>query len=176
MANIIRGEIESIFVKLKENESNNIDIVEYDLHLRNSEKYITKESIGDSKAGDKVDLLLYDNPFSAKEKECIILNNKNAQNLLKEDKKTGTLISLNIFTSVIGIILIFGTMLAKGLDIDLSGALLMCSGILLLSLESWKIGSFKLNKNDREYIEKIISNKNQKKENINIKTKEKIIF
>lgn len=172
MTNVIREEIESIFVKLKENESNNIDIVEYDLHLRNGEKYITKESIGDSKAGDKVDLLLYDNPFSAKEKECIILNNRNAQNILKEDRKTDFLISLNIITSLVGVFIILGAMLVKGLNMDLSGAMIMCSGIFLLSIESWKIGSFKIGKEDRKYIEKKYNQINN--ESLKIKRKEKM--
>lgn len=176
MSKIESGIIDSIFVKIKDDESVDVDIIEYDIHLDNGKKYISRCSIGNCKVGDSVDVLLYENFFNPTNKECIILNNENAKNILKEDKRTGNLISLNIFTSLIGIILIFGTMLAKGFDIDLSGAILMCSGILLLSLESWKIGSFKLNKNDREYIEKIISNKNQEKENINIKTKEKIIF
>lgn len=176
MSKIESAIIDSIFVKIKEDESVDIDIIEYDIHLDNGKKYISRCSIGDCKVGDKVDVLLYEDFFNPRNKECIILNNENAKNILKEDKKTGTLISLNIFTSVIGIILIFGTMLVKGLDIDLSGAMLMCSGILLLSLESWKIGSFKLSKSDRKYIEKIISNKSKKEENINIKIKEKIIF
>jgi len=176
MSRIESGIIDSIFVKIKDDESVDVDIIEYDIHLDNGKKYISRCSIGNCKVGDNVDVLLYENFFNPKNKECIILNNENSKNILKEDKKTKNLISLNIFTSLMGIMLIFGTMLVKGINMDLSGAILMCSGIILLSLESWKIGSFKLSKNDREYIEKIISNKSKKEENINIKTKEKIIF
>lgn len=164
--------IDSIFVKIKEDESVDIDIIEYDIHLDNGKKYISRCSIGDCKVGDKVDVLLYEDFFNPRNKESIILNNRSAQNVLKEDRKTDVLISLNIITSLIGVFLILGAMLVKGLNMDLSGAMIMCSGIFLLSIESWKIGSFKIGKEDRKYIEKKYSQINNT--DLKIKRKEKM--
>lgn len=173
------GKIESIFAKIKDKESelSDINIVEYAINFDNGKSYVTNQPIGNSKAGDIVSFILCEKGFNSRE-ECIILTDDNADEILKEDKKSKLMLLFNIAAISIAFITLIINIVSNGLssDINLSFNFLLANVILLFSRESIKINKLRMDNEEKAYIKNRYCNKEIKIEDINIQSKKESII
>lgn len=173
------GKIESIFAKIKdkENELSDINIVEYEINFDNGKSYVTNQPIGNSKARDIVSFILGEKGFNSRE-ECIILTDDNADEILKEDKKSKLMLLFNAAAISIAFITLIINIVSNGLssDINLSFNFLLANVILLFSRESIKINKLRMDNEEKTYIKDRYCNKKIKIEDINIQSKKESII
>lgn len=104
---IIRGKIKSIdsvIYKIDYKSSDGeIDVIKYCIRLENDEnEYRTTTSLGNIKEGDLIDVYYYDDDNKIKH-ECVILNKKTSERLLKHSRFDNLLNYSMMFISVCGL-------------------------------------------------------------------------